>query len=280
MTIGVILVVNDGVVLGSDSMSTLWGGAQTYEYANKIFNLYRGLPIGAVVWGTGSVGNSSIETLSKDFRRGLEQDGRFRPASYTLEEVAHRYLVFLQSKAQEYYDESKATTIVKSIGFAVAGYSSDLTSPEVYFWQGEELKKLETRFLFQGDGADCLFRLVFGISPKLYQMVQKYLGEQLQEFLSEKVVQDELSWPSLLLPPPMPIMSTIQLAKFLCNTAAGISRFLPGATTVGGLIEIAAITKHEGFKWVRRKHYYDVKLNPQIPPIPNDKVGRVLNERD
>ena len=27
-------------------------------------------------------------------------------------------------------------------------------------------------------------------------------------------------------------------------------------------IEIAAITKHEGFKWIMRKHYFDVRLNP------------------
>lgn len=36
---------------------------------------------------------------------------------------------------------------------------------------------------------------------------------------------------------------------------------LPGANTVGGPIELAAITKHEGFKWVTRKHYFDEQLN-------------------
>ena len=31
---------------------------------------------------------------------------------------------------------------------------------------------------------------------------------------------------------------------------------------IRGPIEVAAVTKHEGFKWVKRKHYYDVTLNP------------------
>ena len=31
--------------------------------------------------------------------------------------------------------------------------------------------------------------------------------------------------------------------------------------TIGGPIELAAITKHEGFKWVARKHYYGEELN-------------------
>jgi hypothetical protein len=60
---------------------------------------------------------------------------------------------------------------------------------------------------------------------------------------------------------PMPIQDAIDLAEFLVHTAIQFSRFLPGAQVVGGPIEIAAITKHEGFKWIKRKHYYGVELN-------------------
>jgi len=35
-----------------------------------------------------------------------------------------------------------------------------------------------------------------------------------------------------------------------------------GAPTVGGPIEMAAITKHDGFKWIRHKQYYEKRLNP------------------
>lgn len=62
--------------------------------------------------------------------------------------------------------------------------------------------------------------------------------------------------------PGMPIQDAIDLAEFLANVAVGYVRFSPGANTVGGPIELAAITKHEGFKWVRRKYYYDRALNP------------------
>jgi hypothetical protein len=41
-------------------------------------------------------------------------------------------------------------------------------------------------------------------------------------------------------------------------------RFTPGFPTVGGPIEIATITKHEGFKWVKRKHFFDTRLNPPL----------------
>src|SRR5882672_6058282 len=80
MSIAVIIGVHDGVVLAADSASTLTisvapgsaaGVANVYDNANKIFNLYKGLPIGCVTFGAGSIGNSSIGTLIKDLRAAL-----------------------------------------------------------------------------------------------------------------------------------------------------------------------------------------------------------------
>ena len=65
-----------------------------------------------------------------------------------------------------------------------------------------------------------------------------------------------------LLTDAMPIQDAIDLAEFLVHTAIMLSRFSPGPATVGGPIEIAVITKHEGFKWIKRKHYFDQKCNP------------------
>jgi hypothetical protein len=66
-----------------------------------------------------------------------------------------------------------------------------------------------------------------------------------------------------LVEPPMPIQDAIDLAEFFVTTTAGLSRFRRGAATVGGPVESAAITKHEGFKWVKRKHYFSDSLNPR-----------------
>jgi hypothetical protein len=67
-----------------------------------------------------------------------------------------------------------------------------------------------------------------------------------------------------LIEPPMPIQDSIDLAEFLVHTSVMFTRFKRGAATVGGPVESAAITKLEGFKWVRRKHYFDEKLNPKV----------------
>ncbi len=36
-------------------------------------------------------------------------------------------------------------------------------------------------------------------------------------------------------------------------------RFSPGNPVVGGLIKIATITEREGFRWVRRKRFFDAR---------------------
>ena len=60
----------------------------------------------------------------------------------------------------------------------------------------------------------------------------------------------------------MPIQDAVDLATFLVDFTKAVVRFSPGAPIVGGKTEVAAITKHESFKWVSRKHYYDATLNP------------------
>ena len=34
--------------------------------------------------------------------------------------------------------------------------------------------------------------------------------------------------------------------------------------TVGGPIDVAVISKGDGFIWIKRKHYFDPKLNPHF----------------
>jgi hypothetical protein len=60
-----------------------------------------------------------------------------------------------------------------------------------------------------------------------------------------------------------PVQDAIELARYLIETTVGFIRFsVTSAKTVGGLTEIAAITKHEGFRWIQRKHFYTDDLNP------------------
>jgi hypothetical protein len=41
-------------------------------------------------------------------------------------------------------------------------------------------------------------------------------------------------------------------------------RYSSDPETVGGPIDVAIMTRNEGFVWVRRKHYFDAELNPEF----------------
>ncbi|MBA1146398.1 hypothetical protein H0Z60_04930 [Ectothiorhodospiraceae bacterium WFHF3C12] len=51
----------------------------------------------------------------------------------------------------------------------------------------------------------------------------------------------------------MPIHDAIRLAELLVEVTIRFTAFLPGQDTILGPIDIAAITRHEGFRWERRK---------------------------
>ena len=87
------------------------------------------------------------------------------------------------------------------------------------------------------DAAEKLFNLTREQSVEAYN---KLIGELYQP----------------LILPAAPIQDAIDLARYLVEVTEGFVKFAVNYTkTVGGPIEIAAITKHEGFKWVKRKHF-------------------------
>ena len=63
----------------------------------------------------------------------------------------------------------------------------------------------------------------------------------------------------------MPIQDAIDLVHFLIDTTCGYVRFAPDPATVAQPIDSAAVTRHEGFRWVRRKHYFPAALNHRTP---------------
>jgi len=283
VTIAISVKINDGVVLAADSASTVIGeipGPQglapvsnIYNNANKAFNLRKGWPIGAVTWGAGSLGNASISTLIKDLRDRFSgrdakrRDWELNRRTYTMEHVAGKLRVFI---LEQYTEARKTVPNISDLGFMVAGYSAGAALADEYLVEitNEECapprllhKNEESGISWAGMG-EPLNRLVLGYGTGLPVVMQQNLGvpaNQIQPAI--RAIQGALQAPLAL--PAMPLQDAIDLAKFLADVTINFWRFAPGAPVVGGPIEIAAISKHEGFRWVQRKFYYDRALNPE-----------------
>ena len=133
MSIALLIVVHDGLVLAADSASTLVASAQpgglyaanVYNNANKIFNLIKGLPLGCVAYGSGSIGKASIATLIKDFRKELsvkdpaKNKYKFNIEKYTMEDVSKHLSTFLNEECQK-VPQAELSNI--NAGFFICGY--------------------------------------------------------------------------------------------------------------------------------------------------------------
>lgn len=281
MTIAIALQVHDGVVLASDSAATLTDPTKTgpesvlnvYNNANKIFNFRKGFPIGGVIYGMGSIGASSIATLAKDLRQRFSgQDKKhlnweLDPEKFTVEEVITRAREFL---FEEHFKPLGAKATGVQFGLIVGGYSagaqlseiwsmeisnSDCAAPQLVMGQG-------VSNCYAGGDPDVFIRLANGHGAALGPALLKAGVDQANLPAMIAVIEEELA--VSLVEAPMPIQDAIDLAEFFVSATATFTKFKRGAATVGGPVESAAITKHEGFKWVRRKHYFDETLNPRL----------------
>lgn len=284
MTIAISIKINDGLVLASDSASTVLGQtpdgqlqvANVYNNADKVFNLQKGLPIGAITWGAGSIGQASTSTIMKDLRKIFtEGDEEKHPGwkvdkkAYTVEAVANRlkHFVFDELYAPAFRDFAFKKP---DVGFIVAGYSANAAMADEFQIDIKEgqcsgprpVRKREEIGMTWGGDPEALNRLIAGVGSGLPQVLQnlfKVQPEQLPRVL--QAIQQSLQIPLVL--PAMPLQDAIDLGEFLVDLTIKFSRFTPGPPTVGGPIELAAISKHEGFRWIKRKYYFDRELNPE-----------------
>ena len=292
MTIAISIKINDGIVLAADSASTVLGQTpdgqlqvfNVYNNADKVFNLQKGVPVGAITWGTGSIGQASTSTIMKDLRKIFTEGDEEKHSgwkldkkTYTVEAVANRLKQFV-------FDELYAPSFKDfphkkpDLGFIVAGYSATAPMAEEFQIDIKEgqcsgpfpVRSREQIGMTWGGDPEALNRLITGVSGGLAGVLLNLFRlppDQLPQVMA--TVQQRLQLPLVL--PAMPLQDAIDLGEFLVDFTIKFSRFMPGAPTVGGPIELAAISKHEGFRWIKRKYYFKRELNPE------DRLTRVWN---
>jgi hypothetical protein len=218
------------------------------------------------------IGSASIATLAKDLRRRLSgldprhQDWKLDANSYTVAEVANRAREFFFNEAfQEAYGEKPPADFF--LGFKVCGYSAGAPLSELYdiriindVCAEPALVQNKNDVGTRWDGEyESMTRLFLGVGNQFTSQL-KALGYSEEEIgkITDHMVKT-LSWSPVV--SGMPIKNAIELAIFMVETAINFVRFGPGHNWVGGPVEVAAITKHEGFKWVQRKLFYQRELN-------------------
>ena len=179
---------------------------------------------------------------------------------FTVKEISDKFKEYIEKLISD--DDG-------DVGFIICGYSNNGNSednPEVYEIQNINNELIDSKPVNEGQPifinwygeGQYISRLILGFDPNLENILNEY--EIDDENIMENI-QNRLTLP--LGVPSMPIQDAIEFVETLVYITMQMSKFVPGAQTVGGDIDIAVITKHEEFKWIKRKHYYDKELNPK-----------------
>lgn len=276
MTVCVGVKVHDCIVFAADSASTLVGynpdGSSgvinVWRHGNKVFNLHKDLPIVAMTCGMGHIGPASISTLTKDLRRLLTTgETALNVQSYTIEQVVRSAHSFFSSR---YNELEEAPPSPHSFEFWIGGIGSDglrgeawklhiengvIREPEIVAAQDDDDR------IFWGGQPSVINRLLLGFDEHLAAVLNETGADEAGKAAFVETLRARASTP--LVHAAMPVQDAIALADFLVDVTKRYFAFLPGADIVGGDTDIATVTKHEGFKWIKRKHYYPRDLNPR-----------------
>jgi len=245
MTICASVKVRDGLALGTDSMTQIWGQdaagnrsiVKTYSNARKLFRVGQ-LKLGIMTYGIGNLGPRSIQGLVRDFD----------PQALDVQGVTQELYQFFSTAYEDHFGASREAPL----GFFVAGYS--LNNPFAEQWEfllprDQEIRQVRPLDDFGGNwrGVEIPFtRLYHGFDPRMIGKL-KQLGVQ-QEVIDQAIMQ----WQSPVVYDAMPVQDAIHFVVFILQTTIGMATFEVGAPSCGGPLQIAVVLPDKGFKWISR----------------------------
>jgi hypothetical protein len=270
MSICVVVKVPEGLVLAADSAATVEGAAVTpdgkpgpagvlkvFQTATKVLQI-RDLPLGVMTWGAGSFGARTIASLVEEFENTREIR-ELEANALNVKAVANSFWDFMKKKSDELFSAIPVNARPRS-GLAICGYSGSEFFPEEYVMvvPTEPPVPIRTPVDNQQDfganwygATDAIIRFHHGRDDRLFQLLAGVgVSGPILEAVKARLMQ-ELQYPVVFA--AMPLGDAIAYAEFVVRITIDRFRFVIGAELCGGPIDIATITRREGFVWVKAK---------------------------
>ena len=230
MTMIVSVLVQDGIVLAGDSIITLKETAEstpmkTFPNCQKIFPFYDSFGIGT--WGRGSINSKSVYFAVRE----LENRFKARDICFnTVDEVAQAIADHLEEQVWE-DDRGK---IKDPLGGYVVGYAE------------QTARVIEFNCTSSDSHGACTIESVN------HEDLGSYIGGITE---IAEIIQDLYGASGDPDYPPFGIFSlqnAMDFASFLIRTTVEFQHFSSRLATVGGSIDVAVVTRLDGFLWVQQ----------------------------
>ena len=252
MTICVSVKTQDGIVLGTDSMSTvtLYGSTgmdKTYSNARKLAQI-GDLPVGVFIYGAGNLGPRTV------FSHILEYSKANRNLETTVQGIAEGLVEHILPEYERFADVSEYKPV---LGLYVAGYSPDSTLPEeweIEFSSSTTPYRTRDIYSFGASWRGIPFpfsRLFEGYDPRLVQALE---AEGISRELLDNVFQNG-QFAAQVIFDAMPLQDAINFAVYVLRTTIGFTSFEVGRPSCGGQLQIAVISEDKQFQWVNEPQF-------------------------
>jgi len=260
VSICVSVKVGEGLVLGADSVVVISHPdgrvLNTYGYAQKLSQIGE-LPIGTLNWGVSQIGARSIQSLVSEFERNL--DDIIVNGEHHVEAIAEHLYVFLLERYNRQFEENGSHRPL--LGMQVAGYSSDAFFPDQFAFQIPHDTSIVRIRRNRPDGSPDFGADWYGQTDAIVRMYKAYdpnfpalmAGEANMDESAVRNILQRFEYPVIF--DGMPLQDAIDFVLWLINLVIGRFRFVLGAPTCGGDVDVAVIRPDE-FCWVRRKSWH------------------------
>jgi hypothetical protein len=277
MSLGIAFKGPEGIVLAADSRVTIMAIKQmpvlippqagsavpptsvllpaTYDNATKMLKVKGQDFVGAVTYGAGSIGQTAPRTASSflpEFEASLANSPRL-----TVQEFSERLSDFF---LQQWNAAGMPTAGVTDMIFLIGGYDDENSAYGRVFEVAipsapipREAIPLGVFGAVWGGQREITDRIIQGFDPNLPFFVQDVL--QIDPANRKSNVEQELK-NRLTLPIPwqfLPLQDCVDLSIFLVRATITMQKWLVDVRGVGGAVDVATVTRTQGFKVVQQK---------------------------
>jgi len=270
MSLGIVFKGPEGLVLAADSRVTLTTTITqpnqpphtlhaTFDNATKLLQVNGQKYVGAVTFGLGALGQKEPRTAHSfmpEFEAELAAEGDKR---LSVEDFAEKLGNFFMKQWTELKMPEPSKWDADPMVFLVAGFDEGAAYGRIYEIalpkrvKPVELSRGEGNFgAIWGGQREIADRLLYGFDSNVPLAIQKFLKlspEQMTDLNSFLQQNFDVPVPYQFLP----LQDCVDLSIFLIRATITLQAWTLGIRGVGGHIDVATITKSEGFKSVQQK---------------------------
>jgi hypothetical protein len=263
VTLAVVFKGPEGLALAVDSRATLTvqlanGEKMTsyYDNATKLLSVQGQKYVGIVTYGMAAIGTTEPR-MPNGFMPEFEAElGRKHGERATVAEVARELGSFFTQQWQKASMPAPAGDIPPMV-FLVAGFDKDEPYGHVYRVSVPDAPDPEEQNagsfgLTWGGQREFVDRVLQGIDFRAVDVVKDELKltDAQADSLKQRLARE------FVLPIPwqfLPLQDGVDLSAFLVNMTSGIQAWTLSIRGVGGAVDVATVTRTEGFQAIKKK---------------------------